>query len=394
MKIWKSWFTLIEIMMWVLIFAIVIVWWFAALTAVNTWKIKLMQSVNITKDAYYFSERLFEEIKKWWTIDFEEYFNRKVVWTAYLSGHYLSKTWFWNYWDDKNVWDFTYGNSFYYCRSWVGDSGDMSSWTLNPNWGCYSTGILNTLWVKVDGKPQRYWQYAFQFIDYNSNLSNDTTDCWATYNLWDEDCDWYIRGDDDDDDLWFWPVVFTWWADVKEIYLISWDKKKRTLFRWNVKTDPDAFWWASCDFSNPANPTWSWCLWTIEFLKLDWRDWWVNHSSSVSSTWSYDWIIDTWLIDKNFSWGGNIVAWWPWDVWFWQPLFPNGINVKNYRVYMYPNIDVKNSWKDSSASTNINPYLRISFTLMPSWKVMAVTKWKIPEIEISTTINLADYFNY
>jgi hypothetical protein len=193
--------------------------------------------------------------------------------------------------------------------------------------------------------------------------------------------------------LWFWPIVFTWWTDVKEIYLISWDKKKRTFFRWNVKQDPNAM-WASCDFSNPQNPTWSGCLWTVEFLKLDWRDWWVNHSSSATSTWSYDWIIDTWLIDKNFSWWWNIVAWWQNDTWFWQPLFPNSINVKNFRVYMYPNVDVKNSWKDSSASSNINPYLRISFTLMPSWKTMSTTKWKIPEIDISTTINLADYFTY
>lgn len=379
MKISNKWFTLIEILVWVLIFSIVIVWGFYALSAVNLWKIKLMQNVNITKDAYYFSEKFFEEIKSGWTIDFEEYFNRKVVneWNLdiYSSWHYTYPTWIWNFWYDWTFSPVTYWEWFYYCLSW--------DWVEMWTWWCYSN-LFNTISTNTTWRPQRYWQYSFQFIDYNSNKNDD---------LWDEDGDWDIRWDDDDEDLWVWPEVFSNGTDVKEIYLISGDWKKRTFLRWNVKQDPDSRMWATCDFSNPEMPTWSGCLWTIEFLKFDWKDWWMDHDVMTTSTWSFDSIIDTWLIDNDFTWWWNIIAWENIED-YWKSLFPTTINVKDFEVYMYPNIDIKNSWNNISTSSNINPYLRISYSLKPSWKVMSVTKWDIPEIKISTTINLSDYFNY
>jgi hypothetical protein len=39
----------------------------------------LIERTNITKDVVYFTEKLFEEIKSGGTLDYEEYFNRKVV---------------------------------------------------------------------------------------------------------------------------------------------------------------------------------------------------------------------------------------------------------------------------------------------------------------------------
>ena len=93
----KKAFTLIEIIVSIVILIIVIIWWFNAYTAVLIWKIKLIEKTDIQKQAFYFSEKFFEELKKWWTIDYEEYFNRKIVWVTTSSGHYDLNTWFWNF---------------------------------------------------------------------------------------------------------------------------------------------------------------------------------------------------------------------------------------------------------------------------------------------------------
>lgn len=371
----KNWFTLIEIIIWILIFSMVIIWWFQALSAVTLWKVKLIEKTDITKDAFYFSEKFFDEVKKGWTIDFEEYFNREVTWnTTFSSWHYALDTWFWNFWNWWSTpwtsWANNFWNWFYYCRSTT-----TAMWT---GW-CYSDGTFNDL--GISWWPQRYWQYVFQFIDYNSNKNND----WSLF--WDENWDLNIRWDDDDENLWEWPTVFTWWTDTKEIYLISWDRKKRTIFRWSWYKDPDPKNTNNCD----STTFWTWCLWTVEFLRLEAKDWGFSHSSWSTSTWSFDWIIDTWIIDKELTWWAEVVVWSN-DTNYRQPLFPNSVNVTNFEVYPYPNIDKRYSWKSSSIG-EINPYIKIKLSLSPSWKKRWAMKWIIPEIKILTTINLTDYFS-
>jgi hypothetical protein len=51
--------------------------------------------------------------------------------------------------------------------------------------------------------------------------------------------------------------------------LISGDKTKRTLFRWNVQKDPDAIATAHCNINGNNVIVGSGCLGTIEFLKLE-----------------------------------------------------------------------------------------------------------------------------
>jgi hypothetical protein len=379
-KLNKLWFTLIEIMVWILIVSIVIIWWFQALTSVNIWKVRLVSDIESQKQIIYFQEKLFEEIKKWWLIDFEEYFNRKVIWTNFSSWHYSIPSWFWNFWVWWNpwiLWPVDYWDWFYQCRSW-NVIGEKLTWS----WCYYNS--FNTYWNDVIWEQQKYWQYSFQFIDYNSNYDAD----W-----WDEDWDWSIMWDDDDEYLWEGPISFTGWADVKELYLLSWDKKHRTIFKWNVKLDPN---WgsATCDFSNGWTPTWSWCLWTIEFLKLEWKDFWLDHNSgSLDLDLSqFDWVIDTWLIDKNFTWWNEIVAW-NGTTNYRVSLFPDDINVSNFKVFVYPNTDYDLSWKSSDANINLAPYIRISMSVWPSWEVKRQIKWDPKDIEISTTISLTDIFS-
>lgn len=373
----KKAFTLIEIMIWILIFSIVIIGGFKAYGWVLVWKIKLIESTNIQKEAFYFSEKFFEEIKVGWVVDYEEYFNRETVWTTILNGHYSLSTWFWNYWTNWTPWNTTYWDWFYYCRS--------TNWVLMGTWWCVND--FNTDWSAVNNKPQRYWQYSFHFIDYNSNFNEDTG-----FSLWDEDWNWNITWDDDDEYLWIWPDAFSWATDQKEIYLISADSKKRTIFRWHIKDDTNDN-INTCDLDN----WWIWCNSTIEFLKLEWKDWWFNHEQ----TWNglYDWIVDTWVIDKDFSWETNIdednaiIAWWSSDTWFWQPLFWDNINVSDVKFYIFPHKDLNLSWKDFDKKINISPYLKMKITLSPSYEARKWFKWKIPKIKINTTINLTDIYS-
>lgn len=366
-----KWFTLIEIMIWILIISIVIVWWFQALSSVNIWKAKLMSSVELQKQIIYFEEKLFEEIKKWWLIDYEEYFNRSVIWTGFSSGHYIIESWFWNFWKDWAIWSTTYWDWFYKCIS--------ESWSKMWNWGCVEENNDPTQDYSLEN--QRYWEYSFQFIDYNANYDDD----W-----WDEDWDWEIIWDDDDEYIWDWPEVFTSWTDVKELYLISWDKKTRTYFRWNIESDPNA----PSTFSCNSDWTWSWCLWTIEFLKLEWKDYGLDHLSWSVDEGQYDWVIDTWIIDKNFTSWTEIVAWSISNMDdYWVPLFSDDINISDFQVYLYPNKDYDLAWKSLDDNVNLSPYTRIKLSIWPSWKVKNKVRWDVSDIEFSTTISLTDIFS-
>ena len=382
-------FTLIEIMFWILIVSWVLIVAFDVVSKVSIWKIKLIDSANIEKETFFFSQRLFETIKKWWTIDYEEYFDRKIVWAnTYSSWHYSKNTGFWNFWKWGNIWTTTYWNDFYYCRS-------SNWWTQMWTWWCVITNNNDnwrTDWspnnnIDYSWTPQRYWEYSFQFIDYNSNADND---------LWDEDWDKFIIWDDDDEYLWNWPVAFTWGTNVRELYLISADKKTRTLLRLNYVLDPNRPNGSNCSSSDSwSTYTWTWCLWQIEMLKLSWEDWWMDHSIwTIDTNWTqYDWVIDTWLINKDFVSDWSVVVAWSNNTNYWLPLFSNNVNVLSFKIYPYPNKDVNRAWKDNSVKTNISPYVRLEVTLAPSWKIKKRIKWKIPEFKYSTTISLSGIYS-
>ncbi len=240
---------------------------------------------------------------------------------------------------------------------------------------------------------QRFWQYAFEFIDYNNNTNNDTGICAAIpfnkpwMQLWDEDCDWNIRWDDDDENLGSWPTALAS-NSTRELYLI-----RRLLLRLNYSKDPDAPVWSTCN----SDWSWWWCLWNIEMLKLDWKDYWVAHN--WTSSWAFDWIIDTWQCDKSYSCTWIPTNNWFWNDWimpttwvssnWWVPLFPEYINVKNVNFNIYPIKDYKLAWKENDLSMTINPYVKLNINLWLSWWKRRYLSNKDPQINISTTINLS-----
>lgn len=237
----KKWFSLIEIMLWIIIFSIIIVAWFDAMWSIVSWKIKLVEKADINKEAYFFSERLFEEIKKWWTIDYEEYFNRRVVWTTTNSWYYSLATWFWNYWNWWSIWTSTYWSGMYYCLS--------SSWSSMWNKWCFLS--YNTDWVNFTWKPQRYSQYFYQHIDYNSNMD------------WD-------KWDEDDDSNWT-VVVWTWNTSLSDTGIVfHYDMSTTT---WGLLKDLWPNWnnWKCFNLSNAEISCWN-TAWPIISNKI-WNNW-------------------------------------------------------------------------------------------------------------------------
>ncbi|MBW7954404.1 prepilin-type N-terminal cleavage/methylation domain-containing protein [Candidatus Gracilibacteria bacterium] len=365
----NSGFTLIEILVGILIFIIVILGGFQALSSLTLGKVKLIEKTNITKDITYFTEKLFDEIKAGGTIDYEEYFNRLVVGNNTSSGYYIKNTGFGNFGSGGSVGSNSYGDNYYYCRS--------SNGTNMGTGGCYNNNF-NTYSNSTLTKPQRYNQYTLQFVDYNSDQNAD---------LGDENGDGKITGDKDDEHLGEGPLVFTGGENIKELYLISGDGKKRTLFRWRWEEDmgnkPPT---ATCN----STAFGSGCIGTIEILKLEGKDWGVNHNKTSSG--AYDGLIDTWIIDPNYGTGTEVIAG-ATNYNYWQKLFPDTISVSDFKVYLYPNINSKYGWKNLTNSTNINPYVKLSITLEPSWKKRSQMKGPPIKYTINTTINLTDYFS-
>ncbi len=350
----KSAFTLIEILVGILIVTIVILSGFQVLSSAGIAKIKLVEQTRIEEEAYFASEKFFEMIKKGWTIDYEEYWNRSSYNETLQNGYYKNPT--------------GYGNNgaIYYCAS----KNNTTMWTG----GCLANFWVTQTWVSVanqTGKRQKYWEYALQFIDYNSDADGDGGD---------EDGDGNHIGDDDDLYLWIGPKAFSG-SQVQELYLINAQGNERTYFRWNIQSDSYAPAGSTC---NTTTGVWEKCLWTIEFLKLSGED-----SDS-------DGRIDSWYIHPDFlpnttsvqATAGNMKDG---NIWkYWQPIFSDTINIQDVEFHLYPNKDAEYSWRDSDESLKVAPYLQLKMTLTPSWKEKRKISWSVPQIPITTTLSLLD----
>ncbi|MDD2871687.1 MAG: prepilin-type N-terminal cleavage/methylation domain-containing protein [Candidatus Gracilibacteria bacterium] len=368
-------FTLVEIMLGILIVSLVLIGGFQSLSSVTLGKAKLIQKVDIQKESFYFTEKLFEMIKQGGTLDYEEYFNRKVIGnTTYSSGHFDILSGFGNFGYGGTISTNTnYGDSFYQCISLDG--------TKMPGTGCVDT--YNSGSIDYTSTPQRYGQYSFQFIDYNSNFDDD---------LGDENNDGFIKGDDDDEYIGDGPEVFASGSTYPELYLISGNKTERTLFRWTLTKDDYAPSTSTCGVDSSTNTiTGTGCIGTVEYLKLVGKDMGMNHDNTGNTY--LDGVIDTWLVHPDFAGGStNVIAGTDTDN-YWVPLFSEYINVTEFKVYAYPNKDINLAWKNTDKSVNISPYTIIKIKLKPSW----LTKRKIggdgQEQDFSMTINLSDIYS-
>lgn len=386
MQISNKGFSLIEILIWILIVSMIMIAAFQTLSSVWIAKIKIIEQAEIEKQAFFSSERFFELIKKWGTIDYEEYWNRYSYNTDYLNGHFDEISGFWNFGRTWIIGSNNYWARPYHCISnWW--------WASMGTWWCLEDNNINFMLsatnVDRSGQLQRYYQYEKQFIDRNSDNDGDN---------WDEDGVNGIIWDDDDLFLGIWPAAFnklTTNHDVWELYLISNNGKERTYFRWRVE---ELTWWfvptwAVCDLiTDPSNPIWEACNGTIEMLKLVWEDYGFDHDWTVvdidGSQW--DGLIDTWFIHPDYASGdATIIAGSNTDN-YWQAIFPSNINIKEFEINVYPKKDLNLSWRDSDPSILVSPYIQVKYIIEPSLEIKAKIRWTVPSVDIATTISLSN----
>lgn len=386
----NSGFTLIEMMISITLFSGILIGAFSAFGNITQLKNKVIADVDVYEQLYVAVESLSTLIKDGWDIDYEEYFNRSLVGTTLSGWHYVIWSWFGNFgagWIISATPNF--GNDVYYCRSVVGSSVTNS--------GCALTDAINTSGISQAGNMQRYGQYGLQFTDFNSPGNDDTQLC-ANKNpsipgmpVGDEDCDGNITRDSDDESLGLWPVVFIQNTAIPELYLIKKNSSNptRTLIRLKVERDPDAPPSALCD---TQTGTGAGCIGRLQMLRLIGRDLGASHGSGSRS---YDGRIDTWECQPDFPCVtlpnqilDGVQRYLPTGSDSeWVDIFSKDISVNSAKFFLSPNIDYTLAWKGGSDML-ANSMLRMQLRLGYSWKKRKLVQFRVPEIDVTTTINL------
>lgn len=353
-------FTLVEVMIVVIILSTMIIAVIQLFISMTKTKAEVEAKETLLKWSYYAMETLANVMQNY-SIDYEEYFNRRMVWcndsnkkwdgfvwssSATESSNCQIPSYYWN----KNfvAWSIDNNYKLYYCSS---DPNTLPSsvikkistawWILS--W-CYYNSSQNVL------GPQSFWQYQLNYLDVKWDADWATADT-ASNTLF----------DDDDLKQWKWPVAIWDNTNVKELYLISKDKKYRTFIRrtliWSWNFDRT---WITWD-SNVDN------LYTLQILRLRGYDAWNNHS------WSWegyqDWIIDTWVCDAEkwfkCNWTQVIINWQPYNLpqdqndW-WVNMLDWSISLSNLFFQIYPVKDPKVAWGEDDMQ--LNPYFTINFS--------------------------------
>lgn len=380
------------------LFALIITSVIVAVENLSIARIKTLNRVALLEQLYFFSEKLFTNIKDGGTLDYEEYWNRQAVGTRVLSGsymnwHYLDATGFGNYGSGWVLNTPVYGSDIYLCRSNSGATMGTGGCLTDNNNG--SNGYL-TGWVSpsFSGAYQRYGEYLTQFTDYNGNADAD---------LWDEDADasGSIIWDDDDRAIGDVPGIRP--DSMRELYLIDKTNKKRAYFRWNIQQDPNNT-SIVCDISTTASwkmITNSGCIGNVQVLNLKWLDIGYSHAASTTDVTSYDGLVDSWVCieDAQCTWptvlGTEKLATGSGAEWL--DLFPSTINVKNLSFQIYPIKDPWTSWAaqdclvTSCISPFIHPYVRMNLEMGFSWWKRRTLRNEDPTISIATSVSLSDF---
>lgn len=348
---------------------------------------------SLIDNSYYMLERINTLVSNF-TIDYEEYFNRKVVgcswdWWENFSWGQVGDRW---YCDDftgygsKNSIDWYDEDSnwqLYYCSS---DFGDSSSEITNneDEWWNYVFEEDNSwrvrgwewCWREADEWKQSFWQYEKQFMDVWTDVSGA----------------WWIVGDHDDLDVWLWPISVADNENTQELYLISdtWDER---LFIRRKKVDSMDDTWR---FDNLEEDDDIANLYTLQMLRLRWFDAGEEHDFDSDGT--YDWQINTWACDY---WQGFECNWSavgdPYNNYKlpededdgWVNIFWDEITVTDWNLEIYPTKDPNLSWNDDD--TQINPYVKINLqTKLYAW---AWAERINPSILQDYQLNLQTTFN-
>lgn len=385
-------FTLIE-----LIFVVTIIWLvmpsiFSLYTFITKSNREILARQNTIQQWYEFFERL-NVLMEDYTIDYEEYYNRQMVWCSKWWGSFWRGSGFtWNTWLSWYCTEFTtYGNGNSISSNGIQHGLGASESGHHAIYYCSSSASkkqeingLNVVYEKDDcwklGGKQSYGQYAALFSD----VMGDTD--------WNKDLVW------DSDDVKMWRAfndisAIQDWNNIQELYFISHDGKNRLFFRRKL-----------------TNITWdNYMQYKIQILRLRWFDAWMKHNlNDVSSgnVWIYDWVIDTWTCDA-----------WLWFIWKWASIDENWSLYPYYRlpsdendcwvdltkwsssvlawnIMISPLMDSDLAWEEKERQ--INAYMKIlivNWIYLPyylPWSVSrSISDFKVP---LETTINMKDFY--
>lgn len=301
-----------------------------------------------------------------YTIDYEEYFNRGMVgcssgsrastflWTWVDQWYCPLFDWMGNqssYIDSSNnriivSWHYLYNcSSDSTIGSVIQDPEDsFSTWNLVVLISGFCYDKFLSLALVTNLFPQAYGQYAKQFIDVKQDVDDKPWRAW----------------DDDDTDTGIWPVAIYDNTNVKELYLISKDKKTRVFIRnkmiesWDVNGD------ASITLPQEKH-------FVLQMLQLKAFDAWENHDFIFTGV--YDGVIDTWACDASawFVCNGPAVS----ATYSgyrlpangndgWVNLTNNDISVFSRNMEILPTKDPKLAWAEPSSQ--MNPFIRLNVT--------------------------------
>ena len=343
--------------------------------------IKSNKEFNLRQTAiqqwYEFFEKL-NILMQDYTIDYEEYYNRQMVWCVNSWGLLTWSNFKWNIWLSGYCTEFTaYWNENSTNR--VMGIGQTISWAYHDIYDCSSVGdndsnnwlpraVNKTACWKFWSK-QSFGQYKALFVDENG-----------------------VGNADDDKDLWK-PVNDNFSGaivdvdNIQELYLISHDWKSRLFLRRKlVAQDRDA------------------TQYKIQILRLRWFDAGQKHSFDNMSEWSYNRQIDTWACDTSMGFepsdkAGRQNVWWAYSGYYlpkdvddcWVDLTYWSTNIFTWNISISPLNDPDLYWADQSRQ--INPYMKIlvvnGIYLPTANSDSSINSFNIP---IETTINMKDFY--
>jgi type II secretory pathway pseudopilin PulG len=406
----KKSFTLLEIIFALVIFSLIFWMLFTLFLRMLRSKTDIDARQMVITATYELVEDINSRIQNY-TIDYEEYFNRRMVgcapWTA--MNNFAWNTWIQNWYCP--LWT-TYGNStplvatqtyvsnerehkIYYCSSeatlplFGATSVRMQySWwalTVQWAWSCavnlfsiYSNASYNANYVANWSRFfQPYWQYNAMHIDARANADDEP---------------WYAW-DDDDTYLWVWPVAIWDSANAKELYMISKDKKTRLFFRRALIATGD--WNENGSIDNDSERKF-----TVQVLQLKWFDAWQEHDfDAAGAEWVYDGTIDTWACDYEAGFRCNGSGMWSVYTGYRLPLDWNdgwvnmvnaNVSISDWNLAIFPEKDPELVTAENRYQHN--PYFRlyIKTSMFGKDRINRVGANIIDDItfDVQTTLNI------
>ncbi len=270
----NAWFTLIEVLVSVVLSGMILWTAYGAFQGIMKSQVRLSGVISIQRNLFYLNEKLGTLIHSGWSVDYEEYFNRRIL--GYDKN--FSPSWIWSFSEDSNYGngDNTSGRPFLYLGGQDSTPANQEEACLGKN-ATAKAGSTLTYNQTLSGKQMGYGQYREIGFNYNSGAGYPTP----------------IKL----------PPIFPA-SDVtlnsegiSDLYLI---KKlpsgtfERTYFRHVYIQDPSTD--VSVATCSPSSTSLEGCLWKIQMTRL------ISCDSLPSGG---DGVLDAWAKHPDFGGGAN-----------------------------------------------------------------------------------------